>query len=145
MISRQQIVWEARSWLGTPWQHQAYLKGVATDCMGLVGGVALALGIEGATDWRDDPRYHCYGETPDPVVLLEGCDKFLKRITLLEAREGDILVMAFERHPQHFGIVSQVNPMYLVHAYSSVGRVVENGIRMARVRVLRAYSYRGIL
>ena len=33
------IVAEAREWIGTAWQHQASLKGVACDCVGLVRGV----------------------------------------------------------------------------------------------------------
>ena len=36
------IVSAARGWLGTPYAHQASLKGIGTDCLGLVRGV-----------WRD--------------------------------------------------------------------------------------------
>ncbi|HXO72313.1 MAG TPA: peptidase P60, partial [Bradyrhizobium sp.] len=33
------IVAEARSWIGTRYCHQASLKGVGCDCLGLVRGV----------------------------------------------------------------------------------------------------------
>src|SRR5690606_4769974 len=33
------IVAEALEWVGTPYRHQASLKGVACDCLGLVRGV----------------------------------------------------------------------------------------------------------
>ncbi len=33
------IVAEARSWIGTPYRHQASLKGVGCDCLGLLRGV----------------------------------------------------------------------------------------------------------
>ena len=33
------IVETARSWIGTPYRHQASLKGVGCDCLGLVRGV----------------------------------------------------------------------------------------------------------
>ena len=33
------IVAEATSWLGTPYRHQASLKGVGCDCLGLLRGV----------------------------------------------------------------------------------------------------------
>jgi hypothetical protein len=33
------IIAAARSWLGTPYAHQASLKGVGCDCLGLVRGV----------------------------------------------------------------------------------------------------------
>jgi NlpC/P60 family putative phage cell wall peptidase len=33
------IIAEARSWIGTPYRHQASLKGVGCDCLGLLRGV----------------------------------------------------------------------------------------------------------
>ena len=36
---REQALAEARTWLGTPYQHQASLKGAGCDCLGLVRGV----------------------------------------------------------------------------------------------------------
>ena len=38
-MKRIDIVNEAKSWVGTKWQHQQALKGVACDCAGLVRGV----------------------------------------------------------------------------------------------------------
>lgn len=42
VISRAHIVSAARAWLGTPYHHQASLRAVGCDCLGLVRGV-----------WRD--------------------------------------------------------------------------------------------
>ena len=41
--TRTSIVAEARSWIGTPYRHQASLKGVGCDCLGLVRGVWRAV------------------------------------------------------------------------------------------------------
>lgn len=38
-IARSQIVSAARDWIGTPYRHQASLKGVGSDCLGLMRGV----------------------------------------------------------------------------------------------------------
>jgi NlpC/P60 family putative phage cell wall peptidase len=48
-LTRIALVAEARSWIGTPYRHQASLKGVGCDCLGLVRGV-----------WR-----HCIGAEPE--------------------------------------------------------------------------------
>ncbi len=40
--TRAGIVEAARQWIGTPYHHQASVRGVGTDCLGLVRGV-----------WRD--------------------------------------------------------------------------------------------
>ena len=38
-LARKDIVAETRDWIGTPYRHQASLKGVGCDCLGLVRGV----------------------------------------------------------------------------------------------------------
>jgi NlpC/P60 family putative phage cell wall peptidase len=38
-VTREDIVAETRAWIGTPYRHQASLKGVGCDCLGLVRGV----------------------------------------------------------------------------------------------------------
>jgi len=43
------VIEAARGWLGTPYRHQASVKGVGSDCLGLVRGV-----------WRE-----VMGEEPD--------------------------------------------------------------------------------
>lgn len=47
--TRAAIVAEARGWIGTPYRHQASLKDVGCDCLGLVRGV-----------WRN-----CIGDEPE--------------------------------------------------------------------------------
>ena len=46
-----EVLTETRGWIGTPYHHQASLKGVGTDCLGLLRGVWRAL----------------YGAEPEPV------------------------------------------------------------------------------
>lgn len=43
MVLSDRIVAEARSWIGTPYRHQASLRGVGCDCVGLVRGVWRAV------------------------------------------------------------------------------------------------------
>jgi len=126
----------------TPWVHQARVKGLGVDCLGLLGMSALALGLPGAAEWRADPAMHSYGRLPRPEFLYASCERFMDRIDLSLARESDVLVMAFRRFPQHFAMISK--PGYVIHAYQSVGFVAENGIAVAGAKVLRAYRFRGV-
>src|SRR5271154_4450439 len=66
MISRGAIASTAASWIGTPFVHQASLKGVGCDCVGLVAGVANDLGMPEAKAWSHDVRYLGYGRLPLP-------------------------------------------------------------------------------
>lgn len=144
MTTRAQIVEEAREWIGTRWRHQGRKKGLATDCIGLIGGVAAACDIPGSKEWASDRELHRYGRLSDPAFLYAGCERFMDRIPLQEVAPGDVLVMAFDRDPQHFAIVSRTDPMYLIHAYTTVRKVVENGADIWKGKILRAYRFRGI-
>lgn len=144
MIARADIVATARLLLGTPFRHMARLPGVGIDCLNVIGHVGMTVGVEGAQAWLDDADLQTYGRTPRPDVLLQKCDQYLDRIALQAAGLGDILLMAFNVFPQHFAIVSRVDPLYVIHAYPTVGRVVENGAKVAGAKIIRAYRFRGV-
>lgn len=137
---------EARTWLGTPYRHQARTRGVAVDCIGLIGGVALALEISGAQEWAADATLHNYARMPGTNLLTAGCSRFLDHIALTDAVAGDVLLFALEDVPRHFAILSQRGPDRVIHAYASLSarRVVEQTLPIAKARVLRAYRFRGI-
>jgi len=44
MVTRAEIIAEARTWLKTPWRHQGRLKGIACDCVGHIVCVPARVG-----------------------------------------------------------------------------------------------------
>ena len=142
MSIRDQITTEAASWIGTPFQHQASVKGVACDCIGLVRGVARAVGFRDPFTTGAASKYQGYGRTPEPVALLAACAEFLKPIEVASCERGDILLMRFERDPQHFALVLTRRPDAMIHSHASIGRVTSRSIdaRWWR-RVIAAYRY----
>jgi len=140
-MTRDDIITEARRWLGTRWRHQAAIRGVGCDCIGLIAGVALALGSADAAAFLDHPAYRNYGRQPDPRMLLSACAELLEPVD--EAQRGDVLLLRFTGEPQHFAFRS--DPGYMIHAYTVARRVVENRIdNMWGGRSVRAYSLRGV-
>jgi cell wall-associated NlpC family hydrolase len=144
MISREAIVAEAREWIGTPFAHGQMLKHVGCDCVGLIAGVAFALGMPEARKWKADQRFRGYGPLPDPAKLLAACAEYLDEIPVNEARLGDILQYSFQKEPMHFAIISREQPQYVIHGYQRAGGVVENGAKATFWRLLRAYRYRSV-
>ena len=126
-MNAQDVIRTARRWLGTRWQHQASLRGVGTDCIGLVAGVARELGLAEVREFDAIAELHTYGRQPDPVMLLAACNRFLDRAEG-DLRVGDIMVLRFDQEPQHFAFVSALSPDYMIHAYAQARKVVENGI-----------------
>jgi NlpC/P60 family putative phage cell wall peptidase len=142
------VIAEARRWIGTRWQHQGVLKGVGCDCIGLVGGVAAALGISDA--WVNPEKsaaFKGYGREPQPDVLYRGCAEFLVPVFPKEhARVGDVLLLRFLKEPQHFAFLSQTVPGYMIHAYAAARRVTENRIdEIWSSRIVCAYRFPGIV
>lgn len=136
------VVTEARRWLGTPWQHQAFLRGVACDCIGLVGGVAAAVGA--SRSWVDDRarKFRGYGRSPDPEMIGVATAELLLPLGHWEnAQPGDVLLMRFVKYPQHFAILSSRGDDWrIIHAYEQAGEVVENIIDAKwRRRMVRAF------
>lgn len=144
MTTRADIVDAARSRVGLPWQHQAARDGVACDCIGLLILIAKQLLLPGADVFESTTRYRGYGREPSPL-LLEACYEFLDPVELEDAQPGDVLVMRFKREPQHFGIMSELDPPYVIHAYAQVRKVVENRIdELWASRLVAAFAFRGV-
>ncbi len=89
-VTRQKIVDVARSWVGTPYHHQASLKGVGTDCLGLVRGVYRELyGKEAETppDYSPD-----WAEARGVETMLKAAGRHLHQRPVERRGMGDVLV-----------------------------------------------------
>ena len=129
------IVEEARGWIGTPFHHQARLKGHGVDCVGLLVGVAMALGIRHC-DRKD------YSRMPDGVSLEKELDAQLDQVPLDQVMPGDVLMFRMPRLPRHVAIYAGET---MIHSTSDAGRVVEVNLDAYWQRALKkAYRFKGI-
>lgn len=142
-MTRDQIIIEARSWIGTRWIHQACVKGIGADCIGLIAGVAAALGSAEAIRFLTTPQWRNYGRHPLPAFMFGVCDELMDRIEIERAIDADVLVFRCGKHPMHFGIMSGNGTM--IHALLTARRVCEHRLNAEwRSRIVRAYRIRGI-
>lgn len=100
------IVNAARSWLGTPYHHQAALKGVGCDCLGLVRGVYEEL--YGKPAETPPPYSRDWAEASAIETMLEAARRHLAEIDPREVRRGDVVIFRLRRGAmaKHCGIVS---------------------------------------
>ena len=137
-ITRDMIVAEARTWLGTPFQHQARLKGVGVDCAGVPVGIARALKLPYA-DAQGYSRIPSQGQFRG---VLAAC---LDVIDLADVQPGDLMSFAWRSEEQHIAVVSQLNPLRLIHAWQAIGQCVENDFDAIWQQRLRGcWRFRGI-
>lgn len=141
-MTRAEVVSEARSWIGTPWVHQHRTKGVAVDCVGLVIGVARALGIV-----AKDFDINGYSRAPDGTLLAR-CSEVMRQVPRDAMRAGDVLVVATESDPCHMGILADYRHGGLSLVHAAMGRlnsVVEQRLMFARnMKFKGAYALPGV-
>ena len=158
-FTRADLIAEARSWIGTPWRHQAAIKGVGADCVGFVRGAAepfvgeIPITADYTTTWqlyRAEPRM--YRE------FAARCQE----VSLDRIKPGDILLFGFGKGPAHHcgyaapqaspGEVVTTSPsgiapenLRIIHCYREAGAVVEQDLTEWWHRKLRhAFQVPGI-
>jgi len=114
-MTRDDVVGVARAWLGTPYQHQASVLHVGTDCLGLLRGVWRTL--HGAEPESPPPYTPNWAEALGEDTLTDAARRHLEEIPIGEAKPGDVLLfrMALGCPAKHCAIVSA--PGRIIHAY----------------------------
>jgi NlpC/P60 family putative phage cell wall peptidase len=144
VIAPEVVIAEARSWIDTPFQHGQSCKGAGCDCIGYIAGVDTNVGLPEGAAFLNDSRYKGYGRTPNPALLLQACDDYMDRIDIKDAGLADVLVFRLAGQPHHFGIVSSLDPMYIVHSIANK-KVARNRVdEKWNARIMRAYRLRGV-
>lgn len=132
MTTRQDIVDCARSYQNVRWLHQGRSR-AGLDCIGLVLAVAHDLGLS-EFDTTD------YGRIPDGERLRQELERHMQPTST--PLPGDVLLMRFEREPQHVAIVTEIG---IIHAYAQLRRVTEHALQgVWPSRVLAAYRFGGL-
>tara|TARA_R110002073_G_scaffold127113_2_gene272316 strand:+ start:240 stop:683 length:444 start_codon:yes stop_codon:yes gene_type:complete len=113
--TRLGIVAETRRWIGTPYQHQASVKGVGCNCLGLVRGIWRYLhGAEPEVPPAYSPDW---AERRGDETLLRAAQRWLESVDPGEAQPGDVLLFRPTRDApaKHCAIASA--PGKIIHAY----------------------------
>jgi cell wall-associated NlpC family hydrolase len=142
LTTREELVAEARRWIGTRWQHQGRTLGKGVDCAGVLTQTVRAVGPVQA-EVIDAIEREVSGYSRDPsAVLQKMCDAYMRRIPSSEARAGDIALIRFQVKPQHLAIISeQCGVPYLIHSLVMARKVVEQRLDSVwRSRVVNFYT-----
>jgi NlpC/P60 family putative phage cell wall peptidase len=142
LISRRALLEEARTWVGTPYRHQASVKGVGCDCLGLIRGVWRTFygdEPETAPAYTPDWAERCGEET-----LHAAACRHLVEIDAALAMPGDVLLFRMEAQApmKHAALLDEDDR--LIHAYW--GRAVVRS-RLApwwRSRLGAGFSFPGV-
>lgn len=135
------IVEIVRSWIGTPYHHQASVKGVGCDCLGLVRGVYKEL--YGNPAETPPPYTRDLAEASRTETLLNAADRHLIRIPKNDYDLGDVLIFRLRTKAmaKHCGIIVSRDPDRMIHAFES-GPVCEVNLSSWWIRhIAAAYQF----
>lgn len=145
-VTRAQVVQAARGWLSTPFHHQARVKGVAVDCVGLVIGLARELGLVA-------PNFDvtAYPRMPDGTSLMQTAALHMQPAVVdMPLQPGQVIVVAFDADPQHLGILGDYRHggLSIIHAAARAqpGRVIETRLMFSRsMRFVAGFNFPGVV
>jgi NlpC/P60 family putative phage cell wall peptidase len=140
-IERAMIVAAARGWVGTPYVHQASLKGVGCDCLGLLRGVWREL--VGKEPEAMPPYSGDWAEASGEETLYAALSRLLGELEKQNIAPGDVALfrMAVQSPAKHCGIVAErKGALTLIHARQNK-RVAEEPFSLMWRRSL-AYAFR---
>ncbi len=116
---RRLVLGAARGWLGTPYRHQASVKGEGADCLGLVRGVWRE--VAGEEPEAPPPYRADWAEVGGEETLLHAARRWLVEIRPEAARSGDVLLfrMSAGCPAKHCAILSDDGgpEPRMIHAY----------------------------
>lgn len=104
----------ARDWIGTPYHHQASVKSIGCDCLGLVRGVWRELyGVDPAANANYSPDW---AETSGIEAMLSGAGKYMTPVLVADIAEGHVIVFRLRAGmvAKHAGILT--SPTTFIHA-----------------------------
>jgi len=130
MTTRQEVLIEARTWIGTPWVHQGRIKGEAIDCVGYPIKVAQHFNF---IDWD----YTNYAKFPDHKLFVKMCRRWLTPVQR-DPIPGDLVLMAVSRHPIHIGFIGdKAKPFSILHAFEPARKVTEHRVNKVWLKSIK--------
>jgi hypothetical protein len=135
-ITRQQIVTEALTWLGTPYHHHQCVKGVGVDCVQLLFGVGKNVGFVD----KDDiiPNYEPLARGSFMIRQLE---KYLVESSVIKI--ANVLAIKFNNLDTHSAIV--VDEKKFVHASATARKVCYGTLESNVHRIIKVYEVPGVI
>ena len=142
MTTPNDIAAAARGWLGTPYCHQASLKAVGCDCLGLVRGVWREL--YGAEPEEAPPYSPDWAEASNEETLADAGQRHFANVPLDQIQAGHLLLFRWKPHlpAKHAGIATSATTM--IHAQDGA-RVCEITLTpWWRSRLAYAFRFPGV-
>lgn len=135
------VVAEARSWIGTPYRHQASLKQKGCDCIGLIIGIWRELFNGLPLEFKLPVYTPGWAEETKKSQLVEISRQYLTEVAVDDFMDGDVIMYRMLRSAptKHCAIVSSSST--IIHAYQGHG-VIETPFLTHSKNLAHTHTFR---
>ncbi len=136
---RRAVLAEAHGWIGTPYRHQGWAKGVGCDCLGLVRGIWQAV----YSSLPEQPGAYApdWAEAGGSDRMLDAARRHFDELPQDQAAPGDLFLFRWRPHMncKHAGIL--VDEGRILHAYQGHGVLISPLVSQWRRRIAAVFSF----
>jgi hypothetical protein len=109
-VTPDELITEARSWLGTAYANQGQTREIGVDCGQFAVVVGRALGLTNL-------QHLGYGNSPDGKTFERLLETHCKRVKpKTKVRVGDIMAVDYSNGIQHIMFCTKLDPLTVIHA-----------------------------
>lgn len=138
MFKEEDFIKIIKSYIGTPFVHQGRVPKIGIDCAGVVICALKELGL----DFYDLNNYNMRPSQDD--VLSKIIENGFSDVSINDMKKGDLLLMSYDGNIQHIAVVSETNPVYIIHAVTNK-KVIEHRLdEVWKNRVKRVFRFKQI-
>ena len=142
-LTRADIVDEARAWVGTPYHHQACLRGIGADCLGLVRGIWC--GLYGAEPEIPPAYSPDWAEAGGQETLLGAAARHMSAVAVADMKPADVIVFRFRRGVPAKHAAVLVTPTSMVHAAEGAAAAEVPLVPWWRRRIAGVFVFPGLV
>lgn len=141
-LTRTLVVAAARAWIGTPYHHQASVRRIGCDCLGLVRGVWR--GLYGADAETPPPYTRDWAEASGDEAMLAAATRHLTPVEIAAARPGDVVVFRLRAGCAAKHVAILATPSSMIHASEGSPAAEVALSPWWRRRIAAAFAFPGI-
>lgn len=122
MTAGERLAAAAEQWLGTPYRHNAKVRGVGVDCGRLAIGAAEDAGFftkDSIVPGNYSTEWHLHR---NEEKMLELVAKYCDEVPVTDMRRGDVLLFQYGRVCSHAGIY--LGDGRVIHSYVERGTII---------------------
>lgn len=135
-INYTELIEYARTWIGTPWQHNQCCRGSGVDCIRFTMDCYVKFGVDVGEiqNYQRQPRGNSLRD------YLKGLPGLIEQNPMSDIKPGQLLLFRVKKVPHHVGIATSEDTFIHANNARSNAGVVEQSLDRWRGRIVSKFN-----